>query len=153
VTRKDGHHPIVLRQCGPIRHRVAARKQADERPFSHQVIQRFTDFTMPPDGESEGRIAIHKIYASLAEDETRNDLIFDDAMTALEAGRSPLVLTERRAHLEYLVERFRGFAKNIVVLKGGMGTLGRMAERRLRGYRALGYELVGSNFGKDPEAG
>lgn len=121
VTRKDGHHPIVLMQCGPIRHRVAARKQADERPFSHQVVQRFTDFTMPPDSDSEGRTAIHRIYAALAEDEERNDLIFDDVLSALEAGRSPLVLTERRAHLESLVERFRGFARNIVVLKGGMG--------------------------------
>ena len=47
VTRKDGHHPIVLMQCGPIRHRVAARRQAEERPFAHRVERRFTDFTMP----------------------------------------------------------------------------------------------------------
>ncbi|MCD4751367.1 MAG: DEAD/DEAH box helicase family protein [Thermoanaerobaculales bacterium] len=41
ATRKDGHHPIVFMQCGQIRHRIAARKQADERPFSHQVIRSF----------------------------------------------------------------------------------------------------------------
>ncbi len=133
VTRKDGHHPIVLMQCGPIRHRVAARKQADERPFSHQVIRRFTDFTMPPPGEKGERIAIHRIYAAIAGDETRNDLIFDDVLKALETGRSPLVLTERRDHLEQLTQRFSGFSKNIVVLKGGMGkrqlkaALGRLA--------------------------
>lgn len=121
VTRKDGHHPIVLMQCGPIRHRVAARKQADERPFSHRVIRRFTDFTMPPPGEKGERIAIHRIYAAITEDETRNDLIFDDVLKALETGRSPLVLTERRDHLEQLAQRFSGFSKNIVVLKGGMG--------------------------------
>jgi superfamily II DNA or RNA helicase len=133
VTRKDGHHPIVLMQCGPIRHRVAARKQADERPFSHQVIRRFTDFTMPPPGEKGERIAIHRIYAAIAEDQTRNDLIFDDVLKALETGRSPLVLTERRDHLEQLTQRFSGFSKNVVVLKGGMGkrqlkaALGRLA--------------------------
>jgi hypothetical protein len=22
VTRKDGHHPIIFMQCGPVRHRV-----------------------------------------------------------------------------------------------------------------------------------
>jgi len=121
VTRKDGHHPIVLMQCGPIRHRVTARKQADERPFSHQVIRRFTDFTMPPPGEKGERIAIHRIYAAIAEDETRNDLIFDDVLKALETGRSPLVLTERRDHLEQLTQRFSGFSKNVVVLKGRMG--------------------------------
>lgn len=121
VTRKDGHHPIVLMQCGPIRHRVAAKKQAEERPFSHRVIRRFTDFIMPSSGEDDGRIAIHKIYATISDDEARNDLIFDDVMKALEAGRSPLVLTERRAHLEHLAHRFRGFARNVIVFKGGMG--------------------------------
>ena len=35
VTRKDGHHPIIFMQCGPIRHRVDARKQAALRPFDH----------------------------------------------------------------------------------------------------------------------
>src|SRR5208283_2161891 len=31
--RKDGHHPIILMQCGPIRYRVNARDQAASRPF------------------------------------------------------------------------------------------------------------------------
>jgi superfamily II DNA or RNA helicase len=121
VTRKDGHHPIVLMQCGPIRHRVAARKQADERPFRHRVEPRYTEFAMAPNDDRGERVPIHQIYRAIAEDEGRNDLIFDDVIAALEAKRSPLVLTERRDHLEYLVERFEGFAKNVVVLKGGMG--------------------------------
>lgn len=28
VTRKDGHHPIIFMQCGPVRHRVDAKKYA-----------------------------------------------------------------------------------------------------------------------------
>jgi len=32
VARKDGHHPIIFMQCGPVRHRVAARAQAAARP-------------------------------------------------------------------------------------------------------------------------
>lgn len=31
VARKDGHHPIIFMQCGPIRHRVDARAQAAGR--------------------------------------------------------------------------------------------------------------------------
>lgn len=31
VARKDGHHPIIFMQCGPVRHRVDARVQAAER--------------------------------------------------------------------------------------------------------------------------
>lgn len=121
VTRKDGHHPIVLMQCGPVRYRVAARKQADERPFRHRVEPRYTDFALTPSGDRGERVPIHHIYRAIAEDEDRNNLIFDDVIAALEAKRSPLVLTERRDHLEYLAGRFGGFAKNVVVLKGGMG--------------------------------
>ena len=32
VARKDGHHPIIFMQCGPIRHRVDAKQQAAARP-------------------------------------------------------------------------------------------------------------------------
>jgi hypothetical protein len=42
VARKDGHHPIIFMQCGPVRHRVDAKKQAAARPFSHQVFVRPT---------------------------------------------------------------------------------------------------------------
>ena len=38
VARKDGHHPIISMQCGPIRYRVSAKEQAAARPFEHTVI-------------------------------------------------------------------------------------------------------------------
>jgi hypothetical protein len=40
VTRKDGHHPIIFMQCGPVRHRVDAKAQAAARPFEHTVLDR-----------------------------------------------------------------------------------------------------------------
>ena len=52
------------------------------------------------------------IYAALAQDSQRNDLIFDDVLKSLEAKRSPVVLTERKDHLEYLRNRFSPFVKN-----------------------------------------
>lgn len=60
------------------------------------------------------------VYAAIARDELRNNLIFDDVLKALEAKRSPVVLTERRDHLEYLQVRFSRFVRNLVVLRGGM---------------------------------
>ena len=60
------------------------------------------------------------IYAALAQDDGRNDLIFDDVLKSLEAKRSPIVLTERKDHLDYLERRFSPFVKNLVVLRGGM---------------------------------
>ena len=44
VTRKDGHHPIIFMQCGPVRYRVNAKQQAAAHPFEHTVIVRPTGF-------------------------------------------------------------------------------------------------------------
>ncbi len=66
-------------------------------------------------------IGIQEIYRQLSLDENRNELILDDVISALDEGRSPILLTERRDHLELLADRLRGFAKNLIVLRGGMG--------------------------------
>ena len=82
--------------------------------------------------------AIQELYAKLAQDPARNDLIFDDILSALEAGRSPVVITERKDHLEMLAGRLSKFAKNVVVLRGGMSA------RRITG----GKRNVGGNLGR-----
>jgi superfamily II DNA or RNA helicase len=120
VTRKDGHHPIIFMQCGPVRYRVDARKQAAGRPFDHKVVFRRTEFRIPRSSLEE-RPAIQELYARIAKDTARNDLIFDDILTVLEAGRSPVVITERKDHLDVLASRLSKFAKNVIVLRGGMG--------------------------------
>jgi superfamily II DNA or RNA helicase len=120
LTRKDGHHPIIFMQCGPVRYRVDARKQAASRPFEHKVIFRRTEFQLPRRRPDE-QPAIQDLYAKLAQDPARNDLIFDDILSALEDGRSPVVITERKDHLDMLAGRLSKFAKNVVVLRGGMG--------------------------------
>jgi len=115
--RKDGHHPIIMMQCGPIRFQGDARQAARERPFGHVVITRHTEFRMP-DG-FDGKI--QSLYTALAVDEKRNTMVFDDILRAVEAGRVPLVLTERTGHVDEFAVRLSGFVKNIIVLKGGMG--------------------------------
>lgn len=120
VTRKDGHHPIIFMQCGPVRHRVDARKQAAARPFEHKVVFRRTAFRLTRNN-TDDKPAIQELYARLAADRARNDMIFEDILTALEAGRSPVVISERKDHVVLLAERLSKFAKNVVVLRGGMG--------------------------------
>jgi superfamily II DNA or RNA helicase len=119
VTRKDGHHPIIFMQCGPVRYRVSAMKQAAQRPFHHKVIFRQTQFCLARTCPEE-KPAIQNVYAQLARDAARNDLIFDDILSALENGRSPVVITERNDHLDLLAQRLSKFAKNVIVLRGGM---------------------------------
>jgi superfamily II DNA or RNA helicase len=120
VARKDGHHPIIFMQCGPLRYRVDARVQAAERGIRHRVHDRSTKFELPPSLASAERPSMPAIYAALAQDSGRNDLIFDDVLKSLDAKRSPVVLTERKDHLNYLQQRFSPFVKNLVVLRGGM---------------------------------
>lgn len=127
VTRKDGHHPIIFMQCGPARYRVDARAQAAARPFGHRVIQRTTNFTLPPALAEDPRPPIQQVYAALAADEARNDLIFDDVLKALEEKRSPVILTERKDHALILSERLSRFAHNVILLTGGMGARQRQA--------------------------
>ncbi|MFH1756369.1 MAG: DEAD/DEAH box helicase family protein, partial [Candidatus Latescibacterota bacterium] len=116
--RRDGHHPILRFQLGPVRYSIDPKSQATERSFEYRLVPRETAFKL--DSQSAD-IGIQEIYRQLSLDETRNDLILDDVISALDEGRSPILLTERRDHLELLAERLRGFAKNLIVLRGGMG--------------------------------
>jgi len=126
VVRKDGHHPIIFMQCGPVRFRADARRQAAQRPFGHRVVLRKTDFSLSP-GVDGKKYPIQRIYGDLCLDEKRNDLIFDDVLKALEQKRSPVILTERKEHALRLAERLSSFARNVILLHGGMGAKARRA--------------------------
>ncbi|MFQ5803882.1 MAG: DEAD/DEAH box helicase family protein [Candidatus Methylomirabilales bacterium] len=115
--RRDGHHPITRMQLGPVRFSMDSKGQGTQRPFEHRLIIRETRFRRKEFTSSE---SIQEIYAALASDERRNDLIFDDVVCALEEGRSPILLTERRDHLDYFAERLRKFTRHMIVLRGGM---------------------------------
>jgi superfamily II DNA or RNA helicase len=121
VTRKDGHHPIILMQCGPIRHRVSAREQASQRQLEHLVFVRPTGFQPLRVANPNLRIQFHDLYDELIRDAERNGRICDDVIAAVREGRSPLVLTERNEHLDELAGRLRPTVRNVVVLRGGMG--------------------------------
>jgi superfamily II DNA or RNA helicase len=77
------------------------------------------------------------IYAALAADESRNDLIFDDVLKALDAKRTPLLLTERRSHVDYFQDRLSRFVRNLIVLRGGM------SKAELAGANAALCEAIG----------
>ncbi|MDE3097969.1 MAG: hypothetical protein KGJ88_00705 [Verrucomicrobiota bacterium] len=118
LQRQDGHHPIIVTQCGPIRYRVNAKEQARARPFKHIVFPRPTNFRLPPTTEKP---EMHALYAALATDKSRNDLITVDLVRAVKAGRSPVLLTERTSHVDEFAVRLAGLVKHVVVLKGGLG--------------------------------
>jgi superfamily II DNA or RNA helicase len=116
--RKDGHHPIILMQCGPIRFNLSSKKQAATSSIRHEVIPRFTEFAVPPEWSG---IGIQDIYAALINDDQRNELIVSDILHAVEDGRVPLVLTERTDHVQLFVDKLSRRVPNVFVMKGGMG--------------------------------
>jgi len=117
-TRKDGHHPIIYMQCGPVRFNMSARTMTETTPFEHKVTPRHTEFRMAPELTE---LTIQDIYAALVDDASRNEMIAGDIVLAIESGRCPLLLTGRTEHLQYFAARLAGVAKHVFVLKGGMG--------------------------------
>lgn len=122
VTRKDGHHPIIFMQCGPVRHRVDARAQAAGRPFTHEVRVRPTGFLPGGEPAPDPRVEFQRLCEQAIRSEARNTRILDDVAETVRAGRSPIVLTERTEHLELLAAglRSRGL-HHVITLQGGMG--------------------------------
>ena len=121
VTRKDGHHPIIFMQCGPVRYHVDAKEQAAARPFEHTVVVRPTGFRPLEPANQDRRGQFHDLYSELIEDEARNRLICEDVLKAVREGRSPVVLTERNEHLDRLTGRLSPEIHHLIVLRGGMG--------------------------------
>ena len=127
VARKDGHHPIIFMQCGPVRHRVNARVQAAARPFEHYVLVQPTPFYAMRTPDSDRRVEFQSLYQQLVEDDARNQRICDDVMESVRGGRSPLVLTERNEHLDRLERRLADGIRHLIVLRAGLGKKQRQA--------------------------
>jgi superfamily II DNA or RNA helicase len=79
--RRDGHHPIIEMQLGPVRFTVDARNLAAHCPFNHNLIIRETGLNLDDDD-----LSIQELYRRLVADKQRNNLIFDDVLHALEEG-------------------------------------------------------------------
>lgn len=133
--RRDGHQPILEMQLGPVRFSIDERTHGARRPFEHRLVIRETPFVLPGD---HGDVGIQEVYRAISRDAARNELIIGDVLQALAEGRVPLLLTERRDHLDFLAERLRGSVSHLLVLRGGMGN----NERRATGDRlaSMSYE-------------
>ncbi len=115
--RRDGHHPITSMQLGPVRFTVDPKKEAARRTFSHRLIVRDTAFRV---GEKTQKQSIQDLYKALATDQYRNQHILNDVISALRKGRSPILLSERRDHLDYFARELLKITPHVVTMTGGM---------------------------------
>lgn len=112
-SRKDGHHPIIFMQCGPIRFVADAKAQMEKQSFKRTLIPRFTPYRHIAEEQNFVQIA-----QSLATDELRNKMIVNDVAKALDEGRTPIILSSLTAHVQLLAEMLRPYCSNVITLIG-----------------------------------
>lgn len=122
--RRDGHHPIVAMQCGPVRHTISATTQVETATRRVLLVREppFDVTTLPADP------GIQEVLSAVAADRDRTERIASDVLGELAEGRFPFVLTERREHLDALAELVAADTDRIAVLHGGIG---KRARRRV----------------------
>lgn len=116
--RKDGHQPIIFMQCGQIRFTSSSKDQIAKQTFKRILIPRFTAYCSIADRTTN----YTQITESLSNNRARNELIIEDIKTAIQHGRTPLVLTTRTAHVKVLTQMLLPFADNIIQLIGADST-------------------------------
>ncbi len=107
--RRDGHHPIIFMQCGPIRYKAV--RETSEIASMRVFMKRLAAPTIP-DGAG-----IQDVFRILILDDARNSRIVADISFAYEKGRKILVLTERTEQLDILAGLI-GSEKTLIKLHG-----------------------------------
>jgi len=118
AKRRDGHQPILHMQIGPVRFDLGRKPAKSADALTKTLVIRETSFTSSAQDTDP---SIQSLYGALARDKARNDAIVRDVTLALGEGRTPLVLTERRDHLDLLAARLAAACTHVVVLRGGTG--------------------------------
>lgn len=111
--RRDGQHPIIFMQCGPIRHTAS---RPDTAPHDLTVIPRIQSATIDLPAEA----GIQDVFRHVATDPHRTAAIGNEVVSALSCGRKILVLTERTEHVTAIEGVLTGRVGKIFTLHGRM---------------------------------
>ncbi len=124
-VRKDGHHPIIMMQCGPVRYVADAKTLAQAEPFAHIVLVRPTDFRLSLELEEAANRKDRPVFAAVGAElsacEARNAQIAADAIHAAREGRTPILLSDRRDHVAALAGLVGREIAHVFPMLGGMG--------------------------------
>lgn len=97
--RKDGLDRIIFQQCGPIRFKMDS---PDGGLLLKTVFIKETGFKFPAE---VGEYPAYTVFSDLiAANEKRNELIASDLLTAVNQGRFPLVISDRKEQLTKIQE-------------------------------------------------
>lgn len=106
---------MIAMHCGPTRHQVDPAQTPAAQELRFELVVHETDLEL----DTRPDVAIHEVFAGLAQDAERTRAICRDVAAAAQRGRRCLVLTERRDHLEELTQRLTAAVCDPHVLVGG----------------------------------
>lgn len=149
--RRDGQHPIIFMQCGPIRH-TAARQENAPSLLEVVPLSRSDRIELP---ETAG---IQDVFLHLASNPARTAAIADKVEQEVQQGRKVLLLTERFDHLASIESALKDRIPTLFCLHGRMSkkargamldTLNALPPDAPRALLATG-KLVGEGFDHPP---
>lgn len=113
--RKDGLQSIIHMQCGPTVFTMSENQGQTE--ITRKAIIRETSFRMPVDSPLQA--PIHEVWSNLIKDDGRNRQLANDVAMALKDGRFPLVLSDRKDHLDLLLTEIQNTCIHVGVESKG----------------------------------
>ena len=116
--RRDGQHPIMHMQIGPVRY-VSPRGVGAVAPPEVRLAPLELNTAISPEAP------IQTVLAAAVRSELRNDRIVRDVLELFDAGRKILLLTERTYHLAILGTRLNIVGPALFWLHGRMTTRAR----------------------------
>lgn len=114
-VRRDGHQHIIFMQCGPVLYSTTTKQMNEVQGVTHYFQPRFTSFHTVENKEGK-EPGINDYYEKMCQSEARNQLIIEDVIKSVENGRTPLILSDRISHLEYLEEKLESSAENVILI-------------------------------------
>ena len=140
--RKDGLEKILFQQCGPIRHKLENSEGLALKKFA--TINE-TGFRLPV--ELGPHPPYHEIIHHLTGNVVRNELIAGHVIVALRENRFPLLISDRKEHLDVLTLIINETAKipelEIIRLDGDLTSKQRrLAIEKLHAMRSVGRKVL-----------
>ncbi|MEG0870207.1 MAG: DEAD/DEAH box helicase family protein [Hafnia sp.] len=134
--RRDGHHPMIFMQCGPIRYIGEKPKNADAEVL---VKVNWISSSIPlPKG-----CAYTDLISFITQDADRTSQIVEKIVWAYQQGRKMLVLTARIEHMLCLEQALAPRIEHLLIIHGGLTKKSDkvLADEEMDRFRALAFEI------------
>lgn len=112
--RGDSLERIIHMLLGPIRHSYTAKERAEAQGIEHYVYPRFTKVIDTHDSTND----INGSYKLISDNKIRCGMIVKDTISAVKAGRNPVILTRFKEHAKNLYEQLKDEADFVFLLYG-----------------------------------